>query len=87
MLGPDWSGFQSRDLGKAVMFGQSVDRHSTRGSPVVPDSCQLVHEDNESALYAVTILKSQYEVSLLLFIFTLIKVERHHLTCFTLLLF
>eukprot|EP00594_Rhizosolenia_setigera_P015742 CAMPEP_0178966008 /NCGR_PEP_ID=MMETSP0789-20121207/16668_1 /TAXON_ID=3005 /ORGANISM="Rhizosolenia setigera, Strain CCMP 1694" /LENGTH=423 /DNA_ID=CAMNT_0020651195 /DNA_START=50 /DNA_END=1321 /DNA_ORIENTATION=- len=59
--GPDWSGFQSRDLGKAVMFGQSVDRHSTRGSPVVPDSCQLVHEDNESALYAVTILKSQYE--------------------------
>lgn len=58
--GPDWSR-QSHNLGKAVNYGQQVDRHRTRGSPVVPGSMQLITEDNESALYAVTILKSQYE--------------------------
>jgi len=58
--GPDWSR-QTQNLGKAVNFGQQVDRHRTRGSPVVPGSMQLVTEDADSLLYAVTILKSQYE--------------------------
>lgn len=58
--GPDWSR-DPRNLGQAVKFGSLVDRHRKRGSPVVPGSLQLVHEDAESSLYAVTILKSQYE--------------------------
>ena len=39
----------------------NVDRHKKRGSPVVPGSLQKVHADDESILYAVTILKGQYE--------------------------
>jgi len=58
--GPDWSRSPSQ-LGTAVKYGSLVDRHRKRGSPVVPDSAQLVKEDDDSCLYAVTILKSQYE--------------------------
>lgn len=58
--GPDWSR-DPRNLGEPVKFGTLVDRHSRRGSPVVPGSVQLVTQDNDSQLYAVTILKSQYE--------------------------
>lgn len=58
--GPDWSR-DPRNLGQPVKFGTLVDRHRKRGSPVVPGSLQMVHQDNDSALYAVTILKSQYE--------------------------
>lgn len=58
--GPDWSR-DSHQLGQAVKYGSLVDRHRKRGSPVVPGSAQLVLEDEESCLYAVTILKSQYE--------------------------
>jgi len=58
--GPDWMR-DSRNLGEPVKFGQLVDRHEKRGTPVVPGSLQLVHEDSESFLYAVVILKSQYE--------------------------
>uniref|UniRef100_A0A7S4HPY9 V-type proton ATPase subunit C n=1 Tax=Odontella aurita TaxID=265563 RepID=A0A7S4HPY9_9STRA len=58
--GPDWSR-DPHNLGKEVKFGALVDRHSKRGSPVVPGSTQLVKEDENSSLYAVTILKSQYE--------------------------
>jgi len=58
--GPDW-GQDSNDLGQPVKFGQLVDRHVKRGSPVVPGSLQLVTEDGDSLLYALTILKSQYE--------------------------
>lgn len=58
--GPDWSEDPSQ-LGKAVSFGTQVDRHKVRGSPVVPGSTQIVHSDEESILYAVTILKGQYE--------------------------
>jgi V-type H+-transporting ATPase subunit C len=58
--GPDWSGDASK-LGKAVSFGPQVDRHKVRGSPVVPGSTQMVHKDEESILFVVTILKGQYE--------------------------
>lgn len=58
--GPDWSSDSSK-LGEPVSFGSKVDRHKVRGSPVVPGSKQLVHSDDDSILYAVTILKGQYE--------------------------
>ena len=58
--GPDWSRDPSK-LGEPVKFGSLVDRHTVKGSPVVPGSLQLVHKDSESFLYAITILKSQYE--------------------------
>lgn len=58
--GPDWSRDPSR-LGEPYSFGQHVDRHQVRGSPVVPGSLQLIHKDAESTLYCVTILKGQYE--------------------------
>ena len=59
-LGPDWSS-NPASLGKEGQFGSQIDRHSKRGSPVVPGSLKLVKEDADSALYAVTILKGQYE--------------------------
>lgn len=58
--GPDWSRDPSK-LGEPVQFGSMVDRHKQRGSPVVPGSVQKVSEDHDSILYAVTILRSQYE--------------------------
>lgn len=60
--GPDWTKNQS-GLGKsATNFGQLVDRHGKKGSPVVPGSLQKVLEDGESVLYTVTVLRSMYEV-------------------------
>lgn len=58
--GPDWSRDPSQ-LGSATAFGNSVDRQQVRGSPVVPGSAQVVHSDEDTMLYAVTILKGQYE--------------------------
>jgi len=58
--GPDWSS-NPRELGTAVKYGNLVDRHGKRGSPVVPGSIKLVKEDSDSTLFTVTILKSQYE--------------------------
>ena len=58
--GPDWSGSPA-ELGSAVKYGNLVDRHQKRGSPVVPGSITLVKEDHESTLFTVTILKGQYE--------------------------
>lgn len=58
--GPDWSG-NPKELGTAVKYGNLVDRHGKRGSPVVPGSINLVKEDNESTLFTITILKSMYE--------------------------
>ena len=58
--GPDWSKDPTK-LGEPLEFGTHVDRHKTRGSPVVPGSLQKVHTDDDSILYAVTILKGQYE--------------------------
>jgi V-type H+-transporting ATPase subunit C len=58
--GPDWSRDPSK-LGEPVAFGSNVDRHKERGSPVVPGSVQLIHSDEDTILYTVTILKSQYE--------------------------
>lgn len=58
--GPDWSRDPSK-LGEPISFGSQVDRHKERGSPVVPGSLKQVHADHDSILYAVTILKSQYE--------------------------
>jgi V-type H+-transporting ATPase subunit C len=58
--GPDWTRDPSK-LGKPVEFGRDVDRQKVRGSPVVPGSIQLVKADEESILYAVTILRGQYE--------------------------
>jgi V-type H+-transporting ATPase subunit C len=59
-IGPDWSRDPSK-LGEPVKFGSMVDRHKERGSPVVPGSLHKVVEDKDSILYAVTILRSQYE--------------------------
>jgi V-type H+-transporting ATPase subunit C len=58
--GPDWSRDPSK-LGEPVKFGSLVDRSTVKGSPVVPGSLQLITTDMDSILYAVTILKSQYE--------------------------
>mmetsp|Transcript_17952 Transcript_17952/g.28998 ORF Transcript_17952/g.28998 Transcript_17952/m.28998 type:complete len:421 (-) Transcript_17952:1699-2961(-) len=58
--GPDWSKDPSK-LGEPVAFGNQVDRQKVRGSPVVPGSVQRVKADEESILYAVTILKGEYE--------------------------
>jgi V-type H+-transporting ATPase subunit C len=58
--GPDWSRDSSK-LGGPISFGNQVDRHQVRGSPVVPGSIQLVKSDEESILYAITILKGEYE--------------------------
>jgi V-type H+-transporting ATPase subunit C len=58
--GPDWTQDPTK-LGEPVNFGSSVDRHKKRGSPVVPGSLQLVHTDDDSLLYTVTILTGQYE--------------------------
>ena len=58
--GPDWQQDPTK-LGEPVSFGSHVDRHKVRGSPVVPGSLQLVHSDDDSLLYALTILKGQYE--------------------------
>lgn len=58
--GPDWSR-DSSSLGGPTSFGNQVNRKSVCGSPVVPGSIQLVKSDDESILYAVTILKGSYE--------------------------
>jgi V-type H+-transporting ATPase subunit C len=58
--GPDWTRDPTK-LGEPMAFGANVDRHKTRGSPVVPGSLQKVHMDDDSILYAITILKGQYE--------------------------
>ena len=58
--GPDWTR-DSTKLGEPVSFGTHVDRHKVRGSPVVPGSIKKVHSDDDSILYAVTILKGQYQ--------------------------
>jgi len=55
--GPDWSR-NPYGLGKA---SPQVDRHSKRGSPVVPGSQVLVTADSDSVLNIVTVLKSMYE--------------------------
>eukprot|EP00588_Corethron_pennatum_P012081 CAMPEP_0194278660 /NCGR_PEP_ID=MMETSP0169-20130528/11773_1 /TAXON_ID=218684 /ORGANISM="Corethron pennatum, Strain L29A3" /LENGTH=424 /DNA_ID=CAMNT_0039022895 /DNA_START=82 /DNA_END=1356 /DNA_ORIENTATION=+ len=58
--GPDWSRNGS-DLGRAINYGKDVDRKAKSGSPIVPDTLRLVKEDDDSVLYAVTILKGQIE--------------------------
>jgi V-type H+-transporting ATPase subunit C len=58
--GPDWARDPTK-LGEPVNFGSHVDRHKVRGSPVVPGSLQKVHSDEDSFLYAITILRGQYE--------------------------
>jgi V-type H+-transporting ATPase subunit C len=58
--GPDWSRDPTK-LGEPVKFGALVDRHKTRGSPVIPGSLKKIHSDGDSILYTVTILKGQYE--------------------------
>lgn len=58
--GPDWSRDPTK-LGEPIAFGTQVDRHQKTGSPVVPGSLQKIHSDEDSSLYAVTILKGQYE--------------------------
>jgi V-type H+-transporting ATPase subunit C len=58
--GPDWTA-NPANLGAALNYGSQVDRQKKLGSPVVPGSIQMVKADDESILYAVTILKGQYE--------------------------
>lgn len=58
--GPDWT--DSAGIGKNDgKFGSGVKRSSVKGSPVVPNSLKKVHEEGESILFAVTILKGHYE--------------------------
>ena len=61
-IGPDWSQ-NPHGLGQSSNFGSTVDRHKTKGSPVVPGSLTTVTSDNDSTLFMVTILKGMYEVS------------------------
>ena len=61
-IGPDWS-MNPSGLGKNQNFGTQVDRHTKKGSPVVPGSLEKVMEDSDSILYTVTVLRSMYEVS------------------------
>lgn len=57
--GPDWS--SSDAVGGADdKFGPKLKRNAVKGSPVVPKSAKLIKEDNEYALYAVTILRGHY---------------------------
>ena len=70
-IGPDWSN-NPAGLGQSQNFGAQVDRHGKKGSPVVPGSLELVMEDNDSALYTITVLKGMYEVSLIQEIFVLL---------------
>lgn len=58
--GPDWTSDPTK-LGEPIDYGTNVDRHKTRGSPVVPGSLKKVHSDEDSILYSITILKGQYE--------------------------
>jgi V-type H+-transporting ATPase subunit C len=58
--GPDWTRDPTK-LGEPVNFGSHVDRHKVRGSPVVPGSLQTVYTDEDSILFAVIILRGQYE--------------------------
>jgi V-type H+-transporting ATPase subunit C len=58
--GPDWARDATK-LGEPVAFGTQLDRHTKRGSPVVPGSLTKVYSDEDSNLYCVTILKGQYE--------------------------
>ena len=58
--GPDWTSDPTK-LGEPIAYGSNVDRLKERGSPVVPGSLQKVHMDEDSILYAITILKGQYE--------------------------
>lgn len=64
--GPDWSR-NPQGLGQNSNFGSNVDRHKTKGSPVVPGSLVTVTSDNDSTLFMITILKGMYEVSFRLF--------------------
>ena len=70
-IGPDWSS-NPAGLGQSQNFGAQVDRHGKKGSPVVPGSLELVMEDNDSALYTITVLKGMYEVSLIQELFVLL---------------
>jgi V-type H+-transporting ATPase subunit C len=58
--GPDWARDPTK-LGQPTNFGSHIDRHAKRGSPVVPNSAKLIHSDEDSLLYTVTVLKTQYE--------------------------
>jgi V-type H+-transporting ATPase subunit C len=58
--GPDWSQ-NPTGLGQNQSFGSQIDRHQTKGSPVVPGSLIKVTQDNDSVLYMVTILRGMYE--------------------------
>jgi len=58
--GPDWEGDASR-LGEPESYGTQIDRRTKVGSPVVPGSLQQVHADDDSILYAMTLLKGQSE--------------------------
>jgi len=58
--GPDWKS-HPYGLGRSENFGQNVDRHGKKGSPLVPGSLVKVLEDGDSVLYTVTVLKGMYE--------------------------
>eukprot|EP01039_Chlorochromonas_danica_P007204 gene7204-7970_t len=59
--GPDWTKGQS-SLGQADnKFGPALDRSKVKGSPVVPGSAKVLVEDGDLIMYAVTILRGQYQ--------------------------
>eukprot|EP00607_Mallomonas_marina_P010101 CAMPEP_0182419166 /NCGR_PEP_ID=MMETSP1167-20130531/3566_1 /TAXON_ID=2988 /ORGANISM="Mallomonas Sp, Strain CCMP3275" /LENGTH=387 /DNA_ID=CAMNT_0024593831 /DNA_START=227 /DNA_END=1390 /DNA_ORIENTATION=- len=60
--GPDWtSTFNPQGLGKDDgNFGPECQRTSVKGSPVVPASAVKVHQEGDTNLYTITILKGHY---------------------------
>ena len=58
--GPDWT--DSAGIGQNDgKFGSGIKRSSVKGSPVVPNSLKKVHEEGESVMFSVTILRGHYE--------------------------
>ncbi len=58
--GPDWSNSSALGLNDGK-FGKGLKRGSITGSPVVPGSKKKVHEEGESVMYAITVLRGHYE--------------------------
>ena len=61
--GTDWtSSFAPPKLGKDDgNFGPEGTRNSEMGSPVVPGSAFKIHQEGDSSIYGVTILKGMYQ--------------------------
>eukprot|EP01041_Mallomonas_annulata_P012227 gene12227-25675_t len=65
--GPDWtSTFNPQGLGKDDgNFGPECQRAAIKGSPVVPASAVKIHQEGDTSLYSITILKGHYVAGVL----------------------